>query len=122
MTAQLLANHDLPFTVFVASQSDPRLTLLKNRHRVEQYFLIRLGDKDSRPFADYRIAGTPDNSDVFVYRAGFDRTAAAMPGERLSKEKGLKEPWLELATGEIVDPALKLQPREFDWPASPELD
>ncbi len=121
MTAQLLANHDLPFTVFVASQSDPRLTLLKNRHRVEQYFLIRLADGESQPFADYRVAGTPDNTDVFVFRAGFDRTAAAMPGERLSKEQGLKQPWLELVASHIVDPSQSLPPAEFDWPASPEF-
>ena len=134
MAAQLLMKYDTDFTVFVASQSDLRLTLLRNHHRIEQYFLIALGDAAYHQLSEqyapevldrYQIDRLESGEHVFIYRVHFDRTAAALPGDREIREKSLQARWLDFVQGEIVDAELTLPQLPFDWvnsPASEEIE
>lgn len=117
MAAQLFAEHRLRFTVFAASQEDCRLCVLDETDRIAQYMLVK---PDAAVFErlelraaamgglERLIARRDADGPVFVLRAIFHRTAAAMPlapdGRR--EDDDLQMPWLELESADVVSPTL----------------
>ncbi len=130
MAAQLLMKYDTPFTVFAASQSDLRLTLLRNHHRIEQYFLISLSDRqvenlladdrlhDWDDLSVYQVDHLESGERIFIYRAEFERTAAALPASQPPRDQGLQEAWLDYVDGHIVAPTIDRPPLPYDWAAA----
>jgi hypothetical protein len=135
MATQLLMKPEQNFVVFAASQSDLRLTLLRNQHVIEQYFLIALTNAECESLCEfaeidaengldpYQVELLESGERVFVYCAEFARTAAALPERPRAKEKGLQESWLDFAGGRIVDPDFDAPALIYDWiGAKPDLN
>jgi hypothetical protein len=127
MATQLLMKTGQDFTVFAASQSDLRLTLLRKQHVIEQYFLIALTNAECETLCElaeidpevglipYQVELLESGERVFIYCAEFSRTAAALPGRQRVKEKGLQESWLDFATGRIIAPDFVSPALNYDW-------
>lgn len=112
IAAQLLAAHDLRFTIYVASQADGRLTLLNEQDGVSQHLLVRLSGPGRAAFeaalraqrADLaRYAVAVENGDpVVLYRLRFRRTEAAQPSADRAPERDLRRPWLQVAEQSVL--------------------
>jgi hypothetical protein len=112
IAAQLFAGLGLRFTIYVASQSDGRLTLLDEREGVAQHLLIRLSGPTRATFdeAMLRHGGDPEDylvaeeegDPVVLYRLRFGRTAAARPSPERTAERDLSQPWLEVAEQAVL--------------------
>ena len=116
MAAQLFASHGLRFAVYVASQSDGRLTILDDSNIVIQHMLISLEGRDWRRFkkcarkvgvesANYDLVeSTSSGGHISHYHLRLERTAATGPGLRSGRDKQLVDPWLAVAS-ETIAPA-----------------
>lgn len=112
IAAQLLAAQRGRFTVFVASQSDGRLTLLDELNGVAQHLLIRLSGAARDAFDEAVMESGVDAEDylvaeeagdpVVLYRLRFRHTLAAQPAAERAAERDLLLPWLEVAEQAVL--------------------
>ena len=112
IAAQLLAAQDARFTIYVASQSDGRLTLLDEHDGVAQHLLVRLSGPARAAFdlalvasdadPEHYLVALEEGDPVVLYRLRFRRTAAARPSPERSPERDLLLPWLEVAEQAIL--------------------
>ena len=128
MAAQLLSDHEMRFTVFVAGQEDCRLTVLDHGPTIDQYLLIRpsgpaldrfrqaaatAGVDDLSRYALSSLDDAPamdgcEESDaglVLLYRLRLQRTAAAQAaghGKRGHRDRDLLKPWLRIEAAAVL--------------------
>lgn len=128
MSAQLIAKNGFPFTVFVSSQEDCRLTVLDNGNAIEQYMLVQLtperraaleaaaeqiGITDLSPY----LIGA-DDVPVAIYRASLNRTESNRSGLAVSRDENLQAPWLAIGDETIIaGPDVDAPPIPFGWAA-----
>lgn len=126
MAAQLFASHGLRFAVYVASQSDGRLTILDDSDIVTQHMLIPLGGRDWRRFekcarkagvdsTNYVLAASGGDKHIAHYHLRLQRTAATGPGQRSGRDKQLIDPWLAIASEAILPAVGGAQAVPFAW-------
>ncbi len=121
MAAQLLRQHEVRFTVFVASQESGRLTVLDETDHVTQFMLVeaderlRAGLGDADP-SNYLLPAGAMNNDGALLRLRLHRTAAAQPQTRRNRDADIMAPWLEIVGQELlpVDPEAGA-PLPFNW-------
>ena len=112
IAAQLLGAQGGRFAIFVASQSDGRLTLLDEGGGVTQLLLVRLEGTAREALlralelaggdaADYLVA-VEEGAAVVLHRLRFRHTAAACPSAERAPERDVLLPWLELAEQAVL--------------------
>jgi len=118
MAAQLLASHELDFTVFASCQEDCRLTLIDGSDTIEHIVLALLPKRaleerlEGLSLDHYRVDRSIEHARdhvVAVHRSGFRRAEAARPvaiapgrRPRPDPEHGLIRPWLELIAEDVL--------------------